>query len=299
MPMLRNQCRNLLLFSLTLAVLTLTGCERFFRRPMQVPPEAAGLPGVAALKGDDLTPAMFGEAFPPIDTFILSTRVQAKYRRILGTTYLEMSMVAAGPKMIRMAGRHPGDRTTVFDMVFNFPNMHVYLPLEAAYYRGPVAPEGSPFGTAFGVEPWDLIPILEIGQRVSYGQFSVAPGGTQTLLWMSDGDLKADGLVSVTLDRSSGLPEQALWRRGTEEYRVEYRAWGIFESIRDAGERHLMPTRLVIHRADPYARIEVKPREELDQYKIEPELSAKTFELIFPRETTFRTLEELRDLLGG
>jgi hypothetical protein len=198
-----------------------------------------------------------------------------------------------------MAGRHPGDRTTVFDMVLNVPSMHVYLPLQGAYYRGDVAPEGSPFGSAFGVEPWDLIPILQIGRRLSYGAFTAAPGGTKRTLWMSDADVKGDGLVSVTLDGASGLPEEAYWRRGEEEYRVQYRAWGIYESIRTAGEKHLVPTEFAIHRAEPYARIEVRPREELEQFKIEPDIAAKTFELIFPQSTTFHTLDELKDMLGG
>lgn len=282
-----------------LCVVMLTGCARLFPKPMRVPPEAEGLPGMAELRSAAPTPEAFAKAFPPIDTFIMSSRVLAKYRRVLGKVYFEMSMVTAGPKMIRMAGRHPGDRTTVFDMVFNYPKMHVYLPLAGAYYRGDVPPEGSPFGTGFGVEPWDLIPIVEIGQRLGLGHFTAATGPGGTVLNLSEADRTADGLVSVKLDRATSLPSEVRWQRGELEHVVKYEAWGIFESISKPGQKQLVPTEFTIQRRHPYARVEVRPREELDQYKIEPELSKQTFELIFPRETQFFALEELENILGG
>lgn len=291
--------------SFTLALLlaafsfSLTGCERFFRPPMNVPPEALELPGVAALKSKDVTPEDFAEAFPPIDTFIMSARVKAKYRRILGTTYFEMSMATAGPKLLRIAGRHPGDRTTVFDMVFDFPEMHVYLPFQDAYYRGRISDRGSPFGIGFGVEPWDLIPIIEIGRRLSLAQFETRSGLDGIELLMSEKDVAADGLERVRLDQASGLPEEAWWRRGDIEHRVVYEAWDIFESINNPGEQHLLPTEFYVQRNNPYAYVEVRPREELQQYKLEPELSKQTFQLIFPQATMFYPLEELENLLGG
>ncbi len=290
--------RNLI-FLLFISSLFVSGCGRFFPEPMRVPEGALEMPGIEALRGEAVTPADFVAAFPPIDTFIMSARVKAKYRRFLGTTYFEMSMATASPKLLRIAGRHPGDRTTVFDMVLDFPKMHVYLPLSKAYYRGQISEAGSPFGIGFGVEPWDLIPIIEIGRRLSLADFTAESTVNGTQLWMSERDLSADGLESVVLDKASGLPKKAFWRRGNVMHQVTYEAWAIFESINNPGERHLLPTEFVIHRSDPYAQIEVRPREELQQYKIEPELSAKTFELIFPQATSFYELEELNDLLGG
>lgn len=288
-----------LAFLLVACSLPLTGCERFFRTPMRVPPHALELPGVADLKGEDLTPASFDKAFPAIDTFIMSARVKAKYRRILGTTYFEMSMATAGPKLLRIAGRHPGDRTTVFDMVFDFPEMHVYLPLQDAYYRGRISDRGSPFGTGFGVEPWDMIPIIEIGRRLAFAEFDARRGLDGTELVMSEKDLKADGLERVQLNRESGLPEEAWWRRGDIEYRVVYEAWDVFESINKPGEQHLLPTEFYVQRNTPYALVKVSPREELQQFKVEPELSKQTFQLIFPQATAFYPLEDLENLLGG
>ncbi len=276
-----------------------SGCSRFFHEPMRVPEGALEIPGIEALRGEAVTPADFAAVFPPIDTFIMSTRIKAKYRRFLGTTYFEMSMATASPKLLRIAGRHPGDRTTVFDMVLDFPKMHVYLPLSQAYYRGQISEEGSPFGSGFGVEPWDLIPIIEIGRRLSLADFTPESTINGTQLWMSDRDLSADGLESVVLEKASGLPERAYWRRGEVMHQVVYEAWDLFESINNPGEMHLLPTEFYVLRNDPYARIEVRPRKELQQYKIEPELSAKTFELIFPQATSFYELEELNDLLGG
>lgn len=295
---LPNRSRGLVLLLFAFS-LSLTGCERFFRDPMRVPPEALDLPGVAALKSEEVTPQAFVDAFPAIDTFIMSSRVKAKYRRILGTTYFEMSLATAGPKILRIAGRHPGDRTTVFDMVFDFPEMHVYLPLQDAYYRGRISDQGSPFGTGFGVEPWDLIPIIEIGRRLSLAQFESRRGLDGTELLMSEKDLAADGLERVLLDKESGLPGEAWWRRGEIEHRVVYEAWGIFESINNPGEQHLLPTEFYVQRNNPYAYVEVRPRAELQQYKIEPELSKQTFQLIFPQATTFYPLEALENLLGG
>lgn len=299
MPLFRCARSLSLVFGLVFLGFSLTGCERFFRPPMEVPPEALELPGVAALKSEEVKPRDFARAFPAIDTFIMSARVKAKYRRVLGTTYFELSMATAGPKLLRIAGRHPGDRTTVFDMVFDYPEMHVYLPLEDAYYRGRISEEGSPFGTGFGVEPWDLIPIIEIGRRLSFAEFTVQSGLEGTELVMSEQDRKADGLNRVLLDEASGLPEEAWWKRGEIEHQVVYEAWDVIESIGNPDELHLLPTEFYIRRSDPYALVEVRPREELQQYKIEPELSKQTFQLIFPQATVFYQLEELENLLGG
>jgi hypothetical protein len=288
-----------LVLPLLLIALAATGCSRFRQQPMRVPPEAAALAGMDALRGELVTPATFNDAFPPMDSFILSSRVLIQYRRILGRTFLEMSMVSAGPTLIRIAGRHPGDRTTVFDLVFDFPQMHVYLPLAGVFYTGNVPPEGSPFGARFGVEPWDLIPVVQIGQRLAVAEFTSERRGNETHLLLSERDHRADGLVRVRLDPDTGLPREALWRRGDIEQEVLYEAWGIFPSIADPERLRLVPTEFTIVRASPFARIEVRPRPELEQYKLDAELTRRTFELIFPRATSVRPLEELGDVLGG
>jgi hypothetical protein len=294
---MRRAIRPLLLV-LILAV-PAVGCSRWRTPPMRVPVEAGALPGMAALRGGDPAPEIFNEAFPPMESFIMSSRVLMRYRRILGKTYLELSMVSAGPTLIRLAGRHPGDRTTVFDLVFDFPQMHVYLPLSGDFFTGAVPPEGSPFGERFGVEPWDLIPVVQIGQRLAVARFTAETRGGETWLVMSERDTAADGLARVRLDGESGLPREVYWRRGEVEQTVLYEAWGVFPSIAEPEMLRLMPTEFTVQRANPWVRIEVRPRPELEQYKLDAELTRRTFELIFPRATSVRPLEELSDLLGG
>lgn len=280
------------------AALSLGGCQFWRDSPLELGPGLTQLPGVAALATSDLNGPAFASAFPEVTTFRLSSRVMAQRYRLFGKVLIDFSMLVSGREKLRIAGRHPGDGATLFDMVADGKNMRVYVPPARALFEGDSGPEGSPFGIAYGVEPEDLVPLILIGREIARGSWRSEDGKHKVALVAAEG---AEGLVRVELEKASGLPRRALWRRGKSEWNVEYREWDAFGTAKEGPKQWPMPVRMVVTRKRPYARIEIRrrPRGEDAQYLVNPEISPRAFLLPIPQGTEPRSLEDLGRALGG
>lgn len=280
--------------------LSMTGCTLFRLRPLIVPDVVMKRPEVLRLGEPDVTPEDFEKAFPEIEGIRMSSRVLAKYRRFLGQSYFDLTMIAGGPRLIRMIARHPGDGTPLFEVLVDRTEMSVHVPPTARFFEGIIGEGQTPFGESFGVEPWDVLPIIGIGRRIADSDFEIDPGRRTTTLLMSSGDRRRDGLAWVKIDSATGLPREAAWIRKDVELQVDYLAWDIFESDGESPGSQILPTEFVIRRMRPYARIHVRANPKVNaQYLVNPRLSQKTFTLYMRGYTTLEPLENLGQGLSG
>lgn len=279
---------------------SMTGCTLFRARPLIVPEAVAGRSEVVRLAAADVTPADFDRAFPEIEGIRMSSRVLAKYRRFLGKSYFDMTIIAGGPRLIRMIARHPGDGTPLFEVLVDRAEMSVHVPPTARYFKGTIGEGETPFGESFGVEPWDVLPILGIGRRLADANFEVRPGKRASTLHLSAEDRARDGFAWVKLDTLTGLPREAAWIREDVELQVEYLAWDLFQSGGEGGGSQILPTEFIIKRKKPYAKIHVRANPKVEaQFLINPRLSEKTFSLYMRSYTTLEPLENLGRALNG
>lgn len=294
-----------------LALAPMGGCGLFGGGRVIVPQNVDDVPGMALVRGGELTPVAFARVFPPVQRFRLSSRILARYRRIFGKIYLDLSLVAEGTQSIRMKGQFPGNGVTAFDLLVRGGEMAVYVPQAGTFFRGPIPEEGSPFGRRFGVEPADLIPIVLIGQRLASGDLVPVEGSRKPLFEPTESAYNPDGLVRVELDPETMLPRRATWRRGKIVLNVRYRAWDIFPDRSSSENRPMLaPSRFTVVRKRPHATIEIMPRPidpgdgpDLDdlrrQYIINPELHPRTFDFVPPRNVEVGTLDDLDRVLSG
>lgn len=281
-----------------IALVACTGCFRF-SKPMVVPEGLESWPGIEALRSGQPTREAFQQAFPKIERFIMISRVRVSQRRLLGKALLDVSLRAGGPRTLRMAGRHPGDQTTIFDLLVNGESMSIHVPPNHSLYEGEIPPGGSPFRRQFGVEPWDLIPIVAIGQRVAAGDFQYVDGDCFVSIIPSALDTAPDGLKRLELDKATGLPREGFWERDGARWRVLYQAWDYADGPEGSGGRWIMPTRFTITRRRPRVRIEVRPRPEVRQYKIDIERDPSVYRLMIRAGTARLPLSEFEEALMG
>jgi len=250
-------------------------------------------PGALRLKSGAVSAPMLAEVFPQMESYLLSSSALAERRpfwikkvRVL----LDLSLAARGDRAIRLAGRHPGDRTTLFDLFTDGQNMCVLAPLQNALFEGEISGGVSPFGERYGVEPADLVAVFAIGPRLAASNPVFEPKTDTILATPSTGD--SDGLKSVELDRQTGLPARATWRRpGRPAWSVDYLAWDVAPPDAATGRVHLMPSRLMIHHRSPRGTIDVTVR----QFNaVNPPASAKRFDCPVAKPgTTLFPLSEL------
>lgn len=276
-----------------------SGCESFRYHPLDIPEGLEGVPAFTALRSSEPSPDHFDEAFPPVRSFIMISRVVAQRRRFLGKTVFNLSMRVGETGLIRMLGRHPGDATVLFDLFVGADTLQVYVPSAGTLFQGNIAEEGSPFGARFGVEPWDLTPIILIGRRLGASEFTVLPGQRVRTLVMSPRDIEADGLVRVEVESASGLPRSASWERGRVRWTVQYLAWAIVGDESEPEGVWLMPSRFVIRRSRPRVQVEVSRRSNVQQYRINPTENRSVFQIPVLAGTGIASLEELADALEG
>lgn len=276
-----------------------SGCRSLRYQPLDVPEGLGELPAFTALRSPEPSPDHFGEAFPPLRSFIMSSRVVAQRRRFLGKTVFDLSMRVGETGLIRMLGRHPGDATALFDLLVGAGTLQVYVPSAGAIFQGNIVEEGSPFGSRFGVEPWDLVPIILIGQRLAASDFTVLAGQRVRTLVMSARDVETDGLVRVELESASGLPRSASWERGRARWTVQYLAWDIVKEDAEPESAWLMPSKFVIRRSRPRVQVEVSRRSSGQQFRINPSENRSAFQILVPAGTSIASLDELADALDG
>ncbi len=256
---------------------------------MIVPENLDQHPGIERLRSGPDRDQGLREAFPEITTYIVSARVVAQKRRffLTGKTMLDLSAASGEGRLFRMAGRHPGDATTLFELLADGKAMKVYIPQQGQYYAGEIAPEGTPFARKLGVEPWDLASVFALGNRLTEGKPS----------WISEGDAfhlrfdaaNADGLASVEMDPASGLPKKATWKREGGTWEVRYRTWTLFKNSETDKQSWLLPSKLEITSRKTKVRIEA----EVKQYRINPADDPRRWVLTTPPGAMGRPLSDL------
>lgn len=228
------------------------------------------------------------------------SRATASQRRFWGSFRFNLNMNSAGKEAVRLRARHPGDQTTLFELVELNNNLKIYIGPARTYFEGEIPPDGSPFRSRFGVEPWDLGSIITIGQRLAQGAFNVEHKRWTFRLVPSAADAAGDGLAEAELDKTTGLPRSALWRRGDRQWTVDYEAWDVFNGYGQAEKLEwLMPTRFTVHSKSPRAIIEIEkhPTTEGPQYRIDT--LPDTFEMKIPAGTARGSLEDFDRVLSG
>ena len=177
--------------------------------------------------------------------------------------------------------------------------MSIYVPPNYTLYEGEIPAEGSPFRRQFGVEPWDLIPIVAIGQRVAAGDFQSVDGDRFVSVLPSELDAAPDGLKRLELDKATGLPREASWERDGAEWKVLYQAWDYADGPEGSSGRWIMPTRFTITRRRPRVRIEVRPRPDVQQYRIDVERNPRAYRLMIRAGTARLPLDDFEEALTG
>lgn len=295
-------------FCLALALMVSSGCTLFAPRPLDVPDEMGSAPAFAALAEGPASAQLLSEAFRPFETLRFSSRIHARRYRFLGVALLDSSLIFSAPEELRMIVRKPGDQTTLLDLLVAGGNLSVHIPLADSLFTGPVPAEGSPLRRHFGVEPWDLLSVLAIGQRLSQMEFEVERHRKYDRLRVNDpsSDI-AQGLQYVDIERATGLPTRALWRRGSARWNVDYRRWIRVESdeaaASDRARSWIMPSEFVITGRRPRVRLEIGPRQasaegRSAQYRINPRLSPRAFKLRVPPHTAVGGLDEIDEALS-
>ena len=196
-----------------------------------------------------------------------------------------------------MRATHPGDNTILFDLVTQGERMSIYVPSAGTLYEGEIEGGRSPFGESYGIEPWDMVSILLIGRRLIEGEFRTKKGFWKLTLRPTEEGALGDGLRRVDLDRKTRLPVRAYWEREGSRWEVIYRRWETTASETAGGREWLMPSRFVIIHRRPRVRVEVMAREGTRQFRINPQLDPRTFELSPRAGSDRRPLYELGEAL--
>jgi hypothetical protein len=194
----------------------------------------------------------YGRLFDPDDKRplqVLDARLTLARDWSLGKTRLTINFAAKDAGTLRLRGfmpQMPGG--PIFDVQMADGRMTVVGGAggKRAAYVGETGPQGSPFRRVLGVDPGDLWSIFTLGARVATEHWTARRHWRGVELTPADGR-EADGLERVELDRATGLPCSATWRRGRESWVVRYEAWDWHsEGAGDAaGRRRLVPTRVV------------------------------------------------------
>jgi hypothetical protein len=287
------------LLSLCLLVAASGGCGLLRRAPMvqEIGTGVEEHPGVMQIRNGPDRPEGLRRAFPGVGEFIASSRVRVTGRRFLIFKYqtqLDVSLISGDDASLRMVARHPGDATTVLDMMVAEGLMRVYLPLNGRAFQGKLPPEGSPMGARFGVEPWDLRPVFAIGQRLvelhpNWVKEESSRNAQSGYTLTPPDPAKAGGLLRVVLDAETGLPREADFARGKARWTAEYQGWSLYKNSEDDAEAWLMPSRMVVRNRKPSVTLDITIR----QYRMNPPPDLRRWRLTVPPGTPMLTLEEL------
>lgn len=289
---------------LALVAFSSGGCSLFRGKPFaqEIPADLEKHPGYAQMLNGPDRPDGLKAAFPDVSEFIASTRVIATRRKFFFfkfQTQLDISIISGDATSLRMVGRHPGDATTVLDIMLADDKMRVYLPLNGQAFQGELTEGVSPFGQVFGIEPWELRPIFAVGQKLVQVQPNWekpeddSDAVTGHVLIPPDPE-SADGLERVETDAQTGLPRVAYFARGKARWTAEYSAWAFFKNSEDDDTLWLMPSRITVRNNRPKAMLEIT----LKQYRMNPPADLRRWQLTVPPGTPMFTLEDLEKGLG-
>lgn len=229
----------------------LNGCA-FFRPvpPLTLPAGFQARTEAAALRDPHSRAAAYKKLFPELTSIQASGTLNASSRWRRGKEYFEFTYFSLNDRvktehMLRLRARRA--LVPFFDIIVRGRIATAVIYPEHVIFRGEIPPEGSPFVSRFGLEPWDLVPIFTVGQRVAGGDFKTNVGKRDTTLYPRD-KKTGGGLRRVALENQSGLPRTAIWEINGKTYEVRYLGWDYFTDNLTEETTRLMPTAIEIRR---------------------------------------------------
>ena len=187
----------------------------------------------------------------------------------------------------------------LLDLTLSDRTLAVALPGDAERrwvgFAGVIDEAGSPIQSVLGVEPGDLLPVFYLGQEVWKHEWRARERWRRVDLVPVAAN--ASGLERIELDRATGLPRFAVWRRGEHRWTVTYESWDWFTDPNEGGEAMLMPREFHVAPDEPAVRLHVRMDEE-SNYLFGGGVPARMFE---PPASLARSeiygLEHLEDAL--
>ncbi len=253
------RCVRLVLLALMLIVPL--GCTLFRRAPMQVPPDFQPLTDPAT-RADD-----YKKLFPPLPILKTGAGDITASGGLSGKQALRFTYLGVDEGNLRLNTYIQTD--SIFDVIVHAGTMTVvfYKVNQGIVFEGPLGDGPSPFGKLFGVEPGDLLPIFKIGQIVANESFTAKGSGGRTLIPGEVSD--KGGLRKIELDKQTGLPRTAMWRRPIAHHwwslrrsacwDVTYLRWDTFKDGRLPEEpARLMPRAFKIVSSRPRITLRVE-----------------------------------------
>lgn len=229
----------------------LSGCSAFRPAPLVLPAGFTANPQAVALANPQTRQAAYKALFPELKTLqafgsLVAESLWRKAKDPLDFIYFSRNDAGQKEHLLRMRGFN-ALVPTVFDIEVRGRQalVVIYPPLGKVIFQGEIREGGSPFADRFGVEPWDLVPMLAIGNEIARNDFESDPGRWTTTL--TPRQRAAEGMRQVVLDSRSGLPRRAAWRFGGKSYESEYAGWEFIKDP-DTPVTRLMPTEVRIHR---------------------------------------------------
>jgi hypothetical protein len=291
--------RVFLLGLLALQLLGGSGCSLLRRpAPMTLPEGFSSRPVARELLDPQTRARAYAELFPALKNFQATGLFTAGGRGWLGKEHFQFHFFAqpqdgrTGPCNLRLRGFRSPTMASIFDIIVRGREMTVADHLQRLVFQGFIPQEGTPIERRWGVEPWDLVPILTIGRTIAEESFSEQAKGTAITLKPIDG---AGKLERVELDKGSGLPRMAVWGDGDNTYEVRYLGWQYFTDSLTGKDSRLMPSGIRITRRRPNVEINL----EADRYQFDRQVPESMFVLRLSAPYRLFPLENLTEAFGG
>lgn len=273
-----------------------SGCAIFRPAPFIVSPAILEVAEFRNLRASGPTSESYAAAFSPDETFILSAKVLAKVGRLGPKTLIDVSIISAPPDRLRLVARHPGDRTTLFDLVVEGGRMEILLPTERTLYSGPIENGRSPLGEVLGIEPWDIPEAIRLGGKLGEHDFETSASWGRVDLHFDERARSELGLRKVRVDPETSLPQRAWWKKNGIKLNVRYLEWESFGASDSDSAPHVYPTRLVATRNRPYCRFEIWGLPGIVPYRFPGEPHERAFVLRPPPGTQTLPLNRFEEL---
>lgn len=226
-----------------------SGCRSWMGSEFVVPEDFPANPAEASLAKTTDPADSLAAVFPPLPKLQAHGRVTFWRVWWPGKTYFDLDLLAdtSGAGLYLRGRRTP---KTLFELYQTGEHMDVVV--EHDLFSGALDPaSGSPFARKLGVEPFDLVEVLLLGQRLAEQELERKRG------WFSERFIPADptlarGLRWVKLDKESGLPSVACWEREIDgkarRFEVHYLSWARYRDEQGVVEECLLPNRMVLRK---------------------------------------------------
>lgn len=282
----------------TLALLHLTGCALLRPEPLQVPERLLAGPLATQLTSEQTRQAAYARLYPGLENIQAVGELTGSGRLGLGKEQFNIFYFsnaqdqAPAPRPMRLRGQKLGEN--LFDVLILNDQMHVFMHKpQKLIFSGPIPPTGTPFAKSFGVEPWELLPILTIGHQIAAGQFNAETSPKGTTLYPAS--QTGGGIERIKLDARSGLPRTLIWRQGKKKIEVRYMAWQDFTGAAEAAPSRLMPARIEVRSKRPRINLDIEIERYLFDITVKPQMFNPNFG---PGFQSF-PLERLSEVLGN